>query len=146
MALLKRCPICNRSWPEGKDPAADEPFEIMRLRIADLVKGLSPHSTSVQAEIFHGATGPVSLKAMAERLLELDAAKDLLEAAIARFDDAMSDLAATPVAMGAIAYIEQHGRRSDEDDLETCHRLDLGEYALVTDGRILKAMEVEDGE
>jgi len=144
MALRKRCPLCNQRWPGQKDPIENDSNALMSLRVGDLCKGLKPSSMSMEADVFHSPCSPVGLRAMAQRLSEVEEAVWLIETALDRLKSAQGDLAATTVAMEAHDYIQEHGREIEGEGLGRSYRLDLDEFYVVSDGDILSFGEIGD--
>ena len=142
MPARKTCPVCHRTWPEGKDPA--EADEFMQLRMADLVKGLSPSSDSLEADLFYAETHEDNLYHAAERLLEIEQAEYLVTQALGRIQDAKSRLAATPVIMGAPAFIMRHGVKGSGDGLEDAYRLRVRDLTITLEDGKLRVGDAED--
>ena len=137
----KTCPTCRQRWPQGKDPVEADANALMSLRIGDLVKGLKPSSSAIEAEVFAQECNTDSLEALGRRVMELGEAKEMLELALMRIEAALSNVSGCKVAMTAPGFVRKQGRVAKTAELETVHVVQLAEFKATVAGEKLRFSE-----
>jgi len=135
------CPTCRSKWPGRKDPCEEDAKTLMSLRIGDLVKGLSVHSTSILAMYFEkdGET-----EHACQRLMELTEAKYIIQRCLDKVEDAERSLAATPLVMGLIQRVAAAPTEWVEDGLERWPAIRTLHYRVIAAGDVLRVQELEE--
>ncbi len=136
----KTCPVCRAKWE--KDPAKGLPF-IYQMRVVDFVKGLGfEENNGVASTIFHSPTPDVD--AIAQRMLDIADAMEILDAARERIAGALPSLATTPAVQALPAFIRDRANDIKEDGLESFPCYNSGRFRVwIQDGK-LKFEEVEN--
>lgn len=135
------CPTCRHRWPQGKDPVAEDANTLMSLRLGDICKGLSVHSTSIVALNFEkdGETDDAC-----QRLMEIEEAEYMIQRCLDKVQDAKRNLACTPLVMGLIDRIRKEPTEWVDDGLERWPAVRTPRYRVVAAGEVLRVQELEE--